>query len=186
MTGLMVRYSKKDKKEIKAAVKGLRMMDMPYYRLSVTNATAPRLVRALKSDKLKPKNKKSLILILEQFKRAKYKMKNIDESVITSMKKLMRKYMRSSEFFMFPVLMGNRLEVWAPAVRPEATRKYLSKMNQLGFKQRYAFLRLFMQKAGVIPAASQLIKNIKKSKTPLANIDQFKKDLKNIQTTVKK
>jgi hypothetical protein len=43
-----------------------------------------------------------------------------------------------------------------------------------------------MQKAGVIPAASQLVKSIKKSKIPLANIDQFKKDLKNIQTTVKK
>jgi superfamily II DNA or RNA helicase len=106
MTGLIVRYSKKDKKEIKPVVKGLRMVDMPYYRLGIANATAPRLVRALKADQLKPKNKKSLIMILEQFKRARYKMKNIDDSVIDSMKKLMRKYMRSSEFFMFPVLMG--------------------------------------------------------------------------------
>lgn len=186
MLGLTLTFDPDEEALVTKAVRGNRLIDLPYLSVKVTPTLAPRIVRAITNKQLKPKNAKSLVGLLKEFRRINYKIRQIDDDTLEEIRTLLKKYMRTPHFYMYPVIRGTSLELWIPVVQPKAVAKYVSKLNQLGFKKSRILLRLFPQRSGVLPVATQLVTRLRKAKIPVINLDRFKEDIKKLKKTVKK
>jgi len=186
LLGMMVVYPYEDFGAVKKALTGTRMRDFPYYFVKVTASNARRIKRFIETGKIKPKNAKSFLTILDKFRQARFKMKKMDPEFVKLMIKTMRRYMRQEEFYMYPVLVEDRMQIWINNVRPQVVRKYLPKLRQLGFEEKNSFFRLLQSKGQIMSLASSIVKGLKKSKIGVDNIERFRKDLERIKKTARR
>jgi hypothetical protein len=187
LLGVVVDYKEKDQAEVKKALKGTRLINLPHYRLKIDAASARRVKHFINKGKLKPRNAKTLVKILERFRMARYNIRKMDDSVLKSLNKLIQKYMRSSDFYMYPVLLDERtLELWVNATRPQAVTKWLSALRQLKFKKRTVFFRLFRTKTTLPTSVRKVTQNLKRAKIGIKNLSRLKKDIATIRKTAKR
>jgi hypothetical protein len=185
MAGLFITGEEESVSLAKKASSGLNLTKFSHYYVKVTPLIAPKLIRAIDKKALNPKNTKTIKTLLEQFRRIKYAMRKIDPDTVKELRILLKKYMRTKFFYMFPVLLGNSLEVWVPNVNPEGTRKYRSKLLQLRFEERNSLIRLFPQKATFMSVASQLVKRLKEKKIEISNKEELKTGIKKLKKSLR-
>jgi hypothetical protein len=187
LLGVVVEYREKSQADVKKALKGTRLIDLPHYRLKIDAASAKRVKNAIAKGKLKPRNAKTLVKLLDRFRMARFNIRKMDDKVLKSLNKLIQKYMRSNEFYMYPVLLDERtLELWANATRPQAIAKWLSALRQLRFKKRHVFFRLFRTKSTLPASIRKVTQNLKRAKINVKNLSRLKKDIAAIRKTARR
>ena len=92
----------------------------------------------------------------------------------------------TKEFYIYPVILGQALELWIVVKREALLKKYRPILNVLKFEDRKIFFRPFIAKSLIEQASKFTLSALKTKGIGVTNLATFKKDIKKTKKRVKK
>jgi len=187
LPGIMIDCDEENLKNVKIATRQLKFKYFPFFRITLNPAKVKKVQEAIRSKKLKPANKGSLLKMLDKWKLATRNIKQMDDAETEELRVLMKKGAKqSTKFLVYPVVVGSKLELWINAAKPDTYRKHQLVMKELKFKRQETFLRTFAKKALMPQVVSPLIGALKHANIPIENLKVFKVQVDTIKKHSKK
>jgi hypothetical protein len=175
-------------KELFSKVKGLRYQPTVFYRVPITPQRVQKLNYIFDKKKAKPKYLRDVRLLLGDWRKAYLHIKDLNPKIAAEIKVLVRRRFKTTTFFMFPTIIGTKLELWTPVADKTIASKYkqILAVDLKGTKDTM-FLLPFIYIAKIKGAVSALINAVKRGKGfVVTNEKEFKAQVSDLIKKAKK